>query len=56
MVKVKYKAKASFDIETETVSYCSKDDQLAIWVAIMNDLESRYGLAVEYEVESDDIK
>lgn len=53
MVKVKYKAKASFDIETETEAYCSKDDSLSIWVAIMSDLENRYGLTVEYEVEDE---
>lgn len=45
---VEYSAYAHFDIETEIV-IPDEDvgDDLAIWLAIIGDLESRYGLTID---------
>lgn len=45
---IKYRASAHFDVETE-IDIPDEDavDDLAIWLAIMGDLESRYDLTVE---------
>lgn len=44
---VSYHASASFDVTSEV---CVPDnaDSREIWLAIIEDLESRYGLTVEY--------
>lgn len=45
---IKYRASAHFDVETE-IDIPDEDavDDLAIWLAIIGDLESRYDLTVE---------
>lgn len=49
-MKIKYRASARFDIDTEIdVSDEDVGDDLAIWLAIISDLESRYNLTVEFE-------
>lgn len=49
-MKIKYRASAHFDIDTEIdVSDEDAGDDLAIWLAIISDLESRYNLSVEFE-------
>ena len=49
-MKVKYHASAHFDVDTEIdVSDEDAVDDLAIWLAIIGDLESRYNLTVEFE-------
>ena len=47
-MKIRYKASAHFDVDTE-IDIPDEDavDDLAIWLAIMSDLESRYDLTVE---------
>lgn len=47
MAIVKYHASGHFDIDTEVeVSDNEVTDNLAVWLAIVGDLESRYGLAI----------
>ena len=45
---VKYKARAHFDIETEVeVSDDDATDDLAVWLAVVSDLERCYGLEID---------
>lgn len=45
---VKYKARAHFDIETEVeVPDDEAVDDLAVWLAVVNDLERCYGLEID---------
>lgn len=45
---VKYKARAHFDIETEVeVPDDEAVDDLAVWLAVVNDLENCYGLEID---------
>lgn len=47
-MKIRYKARASFDIETEIeVPDDEAVDDLAIWLAIVGDLERCYGLEID---------
>lgn len=44
---ITYHAKASFDVETELlVSTDDYEDRLSLWLAIIGDLETRYGLEI----------
>ena len=44
---ITYHAKASFDVETELlVSTDDYKDRLSLWLAIIGDLETRYGLEI----------
>ena len=54
-MKIKYHASAHFDISTE-LDIPDEDavDDLAIWLAIIGDLESRYNLTVEFEKGEND--
>lgn len=52
MPKIKYHAFASFDIETEVE--VDTTDENAIREAILEDLEARYGLAIEIVEVADD--
>lgn len=55
-MKIKYHASAHFDISTE-LDIPDEDavDDLAIWLAIIGDLESRYNLTVEFEKGENDV-
>lgn len=45
---INYKAFGRFDIETEVeVPDEDANDNLAIWLAIVSDLENRYGLTID---------
>lgn len=45
---VKYRASAQFDIETEVeIPDEDANDNLAVWMAIVSDLENRYGLTID---------
>ena len=47
-MKLKYRASAHFDIETEIdIPDDESADELAIWLAIVGDLENRYNLAID---------
>lgn len=47
-MKVGYKARANFDIETEIeIPDNEAVDELAIWLAIVGDLERCYGLEID---------
>lgn len=47
-MKVKYRASAHFDIETEIdIPDDEAADELAIWLAIVGDLENRYNLTID---------
>lgn len=47
-MKVKYRASAHFDIETEIdIPDDESADGLAIWLAIIGDLENRYNLEID---------
>lgn len=48
MATIKYHAKANFDIETE-IDVDDPNDAIAIWLAIIDDLEDRYRLEIQYE-------
>ena len=49
MATIKYHASAHFDIETEVeIPDDEAVDDLAIWLAIVGDLENRYGLTIEF--------
>ena len=50
MATIKYHASGHFDIETDDEAV----DDLAIWLAIVGDLENRYGLAIDFRRDSDD--
>lgn len=55
MATIKYHASAHFDIETEVkIPDDEAVDDLAIWLAIIGDLENRYGLTVEFKRGPDD--
>ena len=46
-MKVKYRASAHFDIETEIdIPDDEAADELAIWLAIVGDLKNRYNLTI----------
>lgn len=45
MATVKYHASAHFDIDTE-IEVEDINDDLQIWLEIVSDLESRYGLEI----------
>ena len=50
MATIKYRASAHFDIETEAeIPDDEAADDLAIWLAIVGDLENRYGLTIEFK-------
>lgn len=53
MKKINYPASASFDIET-SIEVEDDADDLEIWLAIVSDLENRYGLEISYAKESHD--
>lgn len=48
MATIKYHAKANFDIKTE-IDVDDPNDAIAIWLAIIDDLEDRYRLEIQYE-------
>lgn len=55
MATIKYHASGHFDIETEVeIPDDEAVDDLAIWLAIVGDLENRYGLAIDFRRDSDD--
>lgn len=55
MSKVKYHASAHFDVESDIIIPEEEAfDDLAIWLAIIGDLENRYGLQIDFKKEDRD--
>lgn len=53
MATIKYHAKAYFDVETE-IDVDDPSDAIAVWLAIIDDLEDRYRLEIQYEQVPDE--